>query len=357
MTESLLTISAFARAVELSAGTLRYYDEAGLLRPAEVDARTGYRYYTADLERRAHMIRRMRDVGVPIETMRRILDGPTDDAIGLLREFAHDASASAARTQDAIGDIVTSLRQEPTGPGPVDATVDGPELAAALRRVLTAATDEPGSPLAVVAFELDADVLTLAATDRYWMATWRLRPRIAEPSAHDRRFIVGRDDIPGLVDWLARADSVQVTGTESSLVFADSERDDLTIALTEDRFPAFRMLLTAAPATAGRATIDRRSMLDAITGWDDAAVLRVGINRVTVQPRGDVEGVRLAATTTGEPIQIGFSPTLLSTALTATVGTEATLAFDAADRAVRITSPDQRNFTALVMPVRLDAPQ
>jgi hypothetical protein len=46
MTRPLLTISAFARAVDLAPSTLRYYDECGLLPPTEVDARTGYRYYT-----------------------------------------------------------------------------------------------------------------------------------------------------------------------------------------------------------------------------------------------------------------------------------------------------------------------
>lgn len=340
MTDSLLTISAFARAVELSPGTLRYYDDAGLLRPTEVDARTGYRYYTADLERRAHMVRRMRDVGVPIETMRRVLDGPTDDAIALLREFADGANASAARTQGAIGDVITSLRLEPSGPGHVEATVDGPELAAALRRVAMAAGDEQDSPLSVVALELDANVLTLAATNRYWLATWRLRPHASEPTAHDRRFIIGRDDIPGLLDWLERADSVRVVGTESNLVFADSEQDDRTVPLAQDQFPAFRMLLAAATTTVGRATVDRQSLLGAIGGWKNAAVLRVGHDRVTVQPQGDVEGVRLAATATGESIEIGLSPALLTTVLTATVGTEATLAFEAPDRPVRITSPD-----------------
>ena len=72
----LLTISAFARAVGLAPSTLRYYDEAGLLPPAEVDPQTGYRYYTPHLERRALLIGRLREVGAPVELMRAVLDGP-----------------------------------------------------------------------------------------------------------------------------------------------------------------------------------------------------------------------------------------------------------------------------------------
>lgn len=71
----LLTIGAFARAVELSPSALRYYDDCGLLAPAEVDGSTGYRYYSPELASRARLVRWMRDVGVPVETMRVVLDG------------------------------------------------------------------------------------------------------------------------------------------------------------------------------------------------------------------------------------------------------------------------------------------
>ena len=56
MEQPLLTIGAFARAVGLAPSALRYYDECGLLRPADVDEATGYRYYTPDLARRAHAV-------------------------------------------------------------------------------------------------------------------------------------------------------------------------------------------------------------------------------------------------------------------------------------------------------------
>lgn len=355
MTESLLTISAFARAVDLSPGTLRYYDEAGLLRPAEVDARTGYRYYTADLERRAHLIRRMREVGVPIETMRRVLDGPVDEALAALREFGDDAHASAALTQRAIADVITSLQQQPTDPSTIEAAVDGPELATALQRVSAATDDAPDSPLGVVALDLEADTLTVAATNRYWMATWLLRPQLHSPFAVDRRFVVLRDDIAPMIDWLTRTDHVRVIGDENTMLFADGEQPDLTVSLVEDRFPAFRILVAAAPTSYGRASVDRARLLAALSDGEQPVVIRVGTDRVTVRTAGDVEGVRLDATTTGRPIEAGFSPGLLRSAVTAVVGTEVMIAYDAPDRAVRITSPAQRNFTALVMPVRLDS--
>jgi hypothetical protein len=44
-TERLMTIGALARESRLSLKALRLYHELGLLRPAEVDDATGYRYY------------------------------------------------------------------------------------------------------------------------------------------------------------------------------------------------------------------------------------------------------------------------------------------------------------------------
>ncbi len=63
---------------------MRYYHEAGLLPPTEVDPHTGYRYYTREQERRALLLSRLRAVGVSIETMRQVLAGPADQAVLLL---------------------------------------------------------------------------------------------------------------------------------------------------------------------------------------------------------------------------------------------------------------------------------
>ncbi|GJF02846.1 MerR family transcriptional regulator [Pseudonocardia sp. D17] len=58
MDEDLLTIGAFSRATLLSPKALRGYHESGLLVPAVVDARTGYRGYTP-----GPAVRRRRDPG------------------------------------------------------------------------------------------------------------------------------------------------------------------------------------------------------------------------------------------------------------------------------------------------------
>lgn len=44
----MLKIGEFARICQVSIKTLRHYDALGLLRPAEINADSGYRFYTMD---------------------------------------------------------------------------------------------------------------------------------------------------------------------------------------------------------------------------------------------------------------------------------------------------------------------
>ena len=75
MTTTLLPIGRFARLTGLTVKALRHYAEIGLLEPAHVDEATGYRFYALDQARRADAIRRLRELEVPLEDVRRVLDG------------------------------------------------------------------------------------------------------------------------------------------------------------------------------------------------------------------------------------------------------------------------------------------
>lgn len=66
----MLTIGAFARAARLSPKALRLYDELGLLRPAAVDADSGYRYYDPGQLGRARLVAWLRRLGMPLDRIR-----------------------------------------------------------------------------------------------------------------------------------------------------------------------------------------------------------------------------------------------------------------------------------------------
>lgn len=313
-----------------------------------MDARTGYRYYTPDLERRARLIRRMREVGVPVETMRVVLDAPPERAAEVLQELAERAAETAQLTASVVAEVVSTLQQGGQAADPVAVPINGPELGTALRRVARAASSEAGSPLHGVLVDITGSVVTVAATDRYWLATWSLISPRTQPDR--RRVVVALDDVESLAGWLHRHDTVTVSlAADSALISVGGQ--DRAIVQAEDRFPAYRLLVDGQPAPRGRATLTRTDLLDASLDGPEAVRLLLGPDRVTVA-HGHSEESNLLATTTGGPIALAFSPTLLVPPLRMLAGPEVSLSYAAPDQPVRISSPDQPHVQALVMPQR-----
>jgi DNA-binding transcriptional MerR regulator len=70
----LLSIGEFSQMTHISVKALRHYDDLGLLQPAEVDPSSGYRRYATSQVPTAHVIRRFRDLDMPLEQIRVVLD-------------------------------------------------------------------------------------------------------------------------------------------------------------------------------------------------------------------------------------------------------------------------------------------
>jgi DNA-binding transcriptional MerR regulator/effector-binding domain-containing protein len=73
---ALMTIGEFSRATHLSVKALRHYDDVGLLQPTDVDPSSGYRHYATAQVPVAHLIRRFRDLDMPLDEIRTVLDAP-----------------------------------------------------------------------------------------------------------------------------------------------------------------------------------------------------------------------------------------------------------------------------------------
>jgi len=71
--KDLLSIGSFANMTRLSIKALRLYDELDILKPLHIDPQSGYRYYGVDQLSSARMIRNMRDMDMPLATIRRML--------------------------------------------------------------------------------------------------------------------------------------------------------------------------------------------------------------------------------------------------------------------------------------------
>jgi DNA-binding transcriptional MerR regulator len=110
-----LTIGDFARITHLSIKTLRRYHEAGLLAPAEIDPHTGYRYYTTAQVPTAQVIRRFRDLGMPVREIGEVL-ATTDPAArgALIGGHLERLEAQLDQTRAAVSSLRRLLR--PTTP-------------------------------------------------------------------------------------------------------------------------------------------------------------------------------------------------------------------------------------------------
>ncbi|MBN1535744.1 MAG: MerR family transcriptional regulator [Anaerolineales bacterium] len=75
-----LKIGDFARISQVTVQTLRYYDDLGLLHPADVDNLTGYRYYDIDQLPHLHRILALKDLGFSLEQITRLMQGDLSPA-------------------------------------------------------------------------------------------------------------------------------------------------------------------------------------------------------------------------------------------------------------------------------------
>jgi DNA-binding transcriptional MerR regulator/effector-binding domain-containing protein len=114
-----VSVGRFATMTHLSVKTLRHYHQVGLLEPAEVDPETGYRYYTLEQLPTAQLIRRLRDLRMPVADVRAVLvaDSPiVRDS--LISTHIDHLETELAKTQAAVNSL-RALLDSPAGPQPV----------------------------------------------------------------------------------------------------------------------------------------------------------------------------------------------------------------------------------------------
>lgn len=88
----LLKIGDFAKIAGTNLRTLRYYEELGLLTPAE-RSQGGFRYYRQTDLNRLNMIRDLQELGLHLDRIRELMSA---------REFAEDRAAYLKRVRAAL---------------------------------------------------------------------------------------------------------------------------------------------------------------------------------------------------------------------------------------------------------------
>lgn len=111
-----LAIGEFSRMTHLSVKALRHYHDVGLLVPAEVDPASGYRFYSPDQVPIAQVIRRFRDLGMPLDEIRDVLQASDVEARSrVIVAHMRRMEAELAMTQTIV-DSLRSLLERPPVP-------------------------------------------------------------------------------------------------------------------------------------------------------------------------------------------------------------------------------------------------
>ena len=142
MTASL-AIGDFSRATHLSVKTLRHYHQLGLLVPAQVDTGSGYRRYGPDQIPTAQVIRRFRDLGMPLDDIGGVLDAPDPGTRNdLIAAHLSRLEEGLAQTQAAVASL-RDLLEAPTVASPIGRRRDEPIPAAVIAEVVDLADLSP----------------------------------------------------------------------------------------------------------------------------------------------------------------------------------------------------------------------
>jgi DNA-binding transcriptional MerR regulator len=112
----LVTIGDFSHMTHLSVKALRHYHDVGLLEPASIDTTTGYRYYDTSQVTVAQVIRRFRDLGMPIDEVKAVITAPdlatrSEVIVRHLKEM----ESRLAGTQAAVASL-RNLMEAPAAP-------------------------------------------------------------------------------------------------------------------------------------------------------------------------------------------------------------------------------------------------
>jgi DNA-binding transcriptional MerR regulator len=133
---SSFAIGDFSRATHLTVKTLRHYHDTGLLEPAHVDPQTGYRRYTPEQIPVAQIIRRFRDLDMPLMEIQAVLSAPDVRARNdLIAAHLKRLESDLAKTQSAVASLRNLLR-EPAPAGQIGRRTAHRATAAAITAVV-----------------------------------------------------------------------------------------------------------------------------------------------------------------------------------------------------------------------------
>jgi DNA-binding transcriptional MerR regulator len=111
-----LSIGDFSRMTQLTVKTLRHYHEVGLVVPARIDTSTGYRYYSPAQVPTAQVVRRLRELNMPIADVRAVLASEPGERNTLISGHLGRLEQELAATRSAVESLRAILDRPASAP-------------------------------------------------------------------------------------------------------------------------------------------------------------------------------------------------------------------------------------------------
>lgn len=103
-------IGEFSRLTYLTIKTLRYYHEIELLEPVAIDPGSGYRFYSTAQVDQAHLIKRLRELNMPLPEIKAVVAAPDQAARdAAIRAHLERMEAELVRTRDVVASLQALL--------------------------------------------------------------------------------------------------------------------------------------------------------------------------------------------------------------------------------------------------------
>jgi len=114
--KDLFSIGGFASLTRLSIKALRLYDQLGILQPLHIDHQSGYRYYGVGQLPSARLIRILREMDMPLVTIRQVLtawivSSPVE-AETLVRDYVEQREKQVEQIRGQIQQVIQIVHQE-----------------------------------------------------------------------------------------------------------------------------------------------------------------------------------------------------------------------------------------------------
>lgn len=344
----LMPIGVFARRTGLTTSALRFYDDAGLLAPADVDPSSGYRYYGPDQIPRAELLRDLREISMPLSGIREVFDVPPEEAGSLIDAHVAGIAADARATQARASAIKEQLS---TGGARPILCLRGPVLAEAIEQVLAATGRTPDHPvLSGVHVRIDHVEISLTATDRYRLTRRTLIA--AWPSPQPWSGVLDGEQLRWISHELRHNIDVTVELGTTEVIFRVPDGRRFPCRVLDTEYPDFQLMLDSLAEVRFRVVVPKHLLLRALENIGRPVTVLSVVEGLLMVRDGDDSGEvhRIGAEITGQTEDVSFATTQLFPAVSSAIGPDVVLELSGEHQPMTVRSADRGDLTTVLMP-------